>query len=371
MTAAVALVLALGLPPHGMAVAQDGSVLRESVSLGSASLESMPLGSALPELEPIGTRRVVAGQRWQLYMRGRDPDGELPSLVARDLPPGAMLVPAPLGGDWYVLDWTPPADLVGPVDLTIEAIDARVPTWRTERVVRLEVVADPSLPRIAPVPGQIVSAGVPVRFGVKASLGDGRVPLVRIAPMPPGATLDRHTDGTYVFQWLTDASDRGEYRLNVTAMDPDRDTRRSSVDTLLIVSNPSQESLASDGAGAEPVGVESLDYDSDTYEDPAEYVVEYDTGLDPNGGTGEEPIAEEYVAEEYIAEGYIAEEYVAEEYVAEDYVAEQPLPAQAPTGEYLVNDVVEYVEDGSGVVYDANGYPVDADGKPIDPNSLL
>ena len=61
-----------------------------------------------------------------------------PRVGARGLPPEARF--ATLGdGGWHVLDWTPPAEAEGTLEITLVAIDRREPRLTSERELRIDV----------------------------------------------------------------------------------------------------------------------------------------------------------------------------------------------------------------------------------------
>lgn len=271
-------------------------VAEEDVAVGARRNGATPAatrGNAPPVLGGIAPQTLRVGRSWRLHVRARDPDGEAPTLLARGLPDAARLVAE--GRGWYRLEWTPPAEAAGEVDLTLVAVDARDPRLRSERVLRLRVrddarpapdagapagasPASPGLadrsspvdpgsgdtaddivatkgaspspapppplraPRLAPLASQIVSAGRTVAFRVAATLDDDadRAPLLQIDRLPRHASFDENPDGSRSFYWPTGDRDQGEHRFRITALHPDDAALASRVDLLVIVGDPSR-----------------------------------------------------------------------------------------------------------------------------------
>ena len=230
-------------------------------------------GNAAPTLGELGPQRVTAGKRFRLHLRVRDADGAPPRLSVRDLPDGATLVDN--GGGRYLIDWTPPTDRRGRVDMTLVAVDALDERLRSERVVRLLLVpgndpgpepepepepapeppsafadesdadpGNPGFPRVAPTiepfATQIVSAGRTVAFRVAANLPDEQVPFLQIDRLPRNASFDPAADGSRTFHWPTVDTDQGEHRFRITALHPDDETLVSRVDLLIVIGDPSR-----------------------------------------------------------------------------------------------------------------------------------
>ena len=251
-----------------------------------------------PVLGTIGSQSLNVGKPWRLHLRGRDPDGLPPQLTITPLPDRASISVRPDG--WYVLAWTPRHDDVGQLEMRVTATDAADELLRTERVVTLLIApaptlveegdeaafadADPELgpepplesasgdetaaelvppedpvalleleeeyalppepedvrPTIAPPAAQIVSAGRTVSYRVKATLEDGRVPLMGIDRLPLNASFDANPDGSHTFFWPTGNADQGEHRFRVTAYDPWDDENGTSADLLVVVGDPTR-----------------------------------------------------------------------------------------------------------------------------------
>ena len=278
--------------------------------------------SAAPQLGPIRVPSLVVGQPWQLWLRGREIDGERPRIGMRGLPPGARLATSGTDG-WHTLDWTPPPEAVGTLEITLVAIDRHEPLLTTERTLHLLIrpaepgseprraasgraaehispdpLAEPlPAPTIETLPVQIVSTGHVVRLDVRARLDDGRPPRLKIDRLPAHASFDENPDGSRTFYWPTGEGDRGEHRFRITALHPDDDTRASSAEAIVLVdgsgrgtSEPGMSTVPAPTAFAPSSSAVTVDayapmWSADT--DPSEYLDAYDLpGYDTQGPSG-------------------------------------------------------------------------------------
>lgn len=216
--------------------------------------------SARPALGPIPSPTLIAGRPWQLWLRGRAADGAYPRIGARGLPSDARLEPTGEDG-WHRLDWTPLPEHVGPLEITLIAMDRDAPRLTAESVLRLEIrparrrsgieraahargdggdslespPAPLAAPTIEPLPMQIVSAGRVIRLKVRAHLDDGRSPQLTIDRLPASASFDANPDGSHTLYWPTRDVDRGDHRFRITARHPDDERRASGVDARITV----------------------------------------------------------------------------------------------------------------------------------------
>ena len=364
----------------GLGAARPDTAAHIGAARAAPSLE---LGNVAPELGRIGPQRLVVGRPWQLHVRVRDADGDEPVFFTAGLPEAATFGRGRDG--WLVLGWTPTAEAIGRMDVTLGAADGRDRRLRTERVVRLDVVAPgdaavpageapamppASAPVIEPLAAQVVSTGRAVSFRVLARLEDGHRPHILIDRLPARAGFYENLDGSRTFHWPTESRDQGEHLFRITAVHPNDDALRSRAEMLVIVGNPTfGRTTPDDPTGriaaaiapprhaptAEVYRADSSEvYRDGPYpdEDPA-YPDEFDrdgfgyaTSYDYDEPDYDDPRYEELGYDEF---GYDR----SGRYGEFDYTEEAPAAAYA------------YPDDGREYFLGEDGVAVDADGNPV------
>jgi len=67
--------------------------------------------SGLPSISSINTVRIGVGNPWELYLRGRTPNGVPPIMIGMSLPAGMSMTA--VGEGWYRMRWQPRDDQRG------------------------------------------------------------------------------------------------------------------------------------------------------------------------------------------------------------------------------------------------------------------
>ncbi len=167
--------------------------------------------NAAPLLLPVGPQQVDARQTLDLQLAAIDPDDDLLTFTARNLPPGAVLDRAT-----GRLRWTPPPDAAG----IYEGIELRVTDGADDSLetISITVNAVNRAPVLVPLPMQFGREGTETRFQLIAADPDGD-PVVFEArdPLPRGAEFDT-TSGS--FRWTPGFDAAGTYQLAFAALDP-------------------------------------------------------------------------------------------------------------------------------------------------------
>jgi hypothetical protein len=85
-----------------------------------------------PVLEPLADQRADEGRRLSFLVSARDPDGQVPTLVAHPLPRGCTFTDRKDGTG--TLEWTPGADQGGVYEMAFAAGDGEFISTRTIRI---------------------------------------------------------------------------------------------------------------------------------------------------------------------------------------------------------------------------------------------
>ncbi|MFN4170881.1 MAG: CARDB domain-containing protein, partial [Pseudorhodobacter sp.] len=152
------------------------------------------------------------GVAFQTQFLARDPDFNVVTMLADNLPPGASF-----DGRSGLLRWTPGYGDAGIHDFAIVASDG---TQSVRLPLTFAVERRNAPPEILPVPDRLVREGDPLRFtvvGRDADLVRGGRALVYQAPiLPAGATLDPVTG---VFEWIPGYTQAGVYDIRFQVSD--------------------------------------------------------------------------------------------------------------------------------------------------------
>ncbi|PID60245.1 MAG: hypothetical protein CSB44_10955 [Gammaproteobacteria bacterium] len=121
--------------------AEDSSLrTRQSVRLTVERDEENPVNFE-PHVNGIVNPIIRVGDTLNQTVRGVDPDGDIPELVAVDIPASASFIHD--GGDTYTLIWPTQQSDIGDTRMTFRAVDATDPELFHERTITV-TVADPA-----------------------------------------------------------------------------------------------------------------------------------------------------------------------------------------------------------------------------------
>ena len=245
----------------------------------TASVGSNPklVRNLAPTLAQPATQYLAYGERFELYIRPTDPNGDAVAFVAKRLPVGASLN-AVFDGSW-MLTWQPDEAQTGEHQVTLVATEKTPEAKRTERLLTLVVgssseqtqlvlasakeikrtttILDPNVdsePLIAtgsnlsdhsgsvtfkPLSAQIVSAGRTIRFPVVSITGQDIMADVQIDRLPGNASFDFNKAKEHrVFHWPTTPADQGEHVFRFTAVNPNDATQRAVKEVLIVIGDP-------------------------------------------------------------------------------------------------------------------------------------
>ena len=221
------------------------------------SYDSAQAGDVFQEFEP---KYLVPGEILeQPVVLNRD-SGRRLEIKLIDSPPGARLIVT--GDGRLMLQWLSMPEMPGMTPLVLQARDidtqslvdtgvlvvrnALMPEKSAETVdVHQESTQPPdsfeSPPSVTlkPIHGQIVSTGKVIWLRVEGSSSDNKQPVIQIDRLPPNATFEKNTQGSYNLYWQTSGRDNGEHLFRLTAHHPDNHAVTASQDLMIVVGDPS------------------------------------------------------------------------------------------------------------------------------------
>lgn len=219
-------------------IARNFSPASERISLPESD-------NLAPVFADLSDQMAFAGDSVSILIKPTDTDGDIPGLFIGNLPTGMQSIDN-LDGS-RTLYWEPLQPDVGSYAITVTAFDAADSDLRTVQTFTLtiEMPEDPSSIRNVP-PGidligeHIVRIGDTVIMEVKATDGNGTVPVLTIDNLPDGATFEQHEefDNIKVLRWTTAAADEGTNTLNFTAVDSDDPSLVATSSVPLVVADP-------------------------------------------------------------------------------------------------------------------------------------
>ncbi len=155
-----------------------------------------------PVLDAIGGKSVDENASLDFAVSASDPDGDLVTITAEDLPAGATF-------DGTDFSWATTYADAGTYDVTFTATSGLLTDSETITITVTNVDRAPVLDAIG---GKSVDENASLDFAVSASDPDGGLVTVTAEDLPAGATFDG-TD----FSWATTYADAGTYDVTFTA----------------------------------------------------------------------------------------------------------------------------------------------------------
>jgi hypothetical protein len=168
-----------------------------------------------PVLTPIGDKSVDENAALNFTVSASDPDGQIPSLTAVDLPTGANFIDHEDGTGTF--DWTPTYDQSGVYSVAFVAEDDS--SAADTEIVDITVNNVNRSPELDTIPWYSVPAGSTLVFTVTASDPDGSIPSLAATSLPNGADFIDHDDGTGTFTWTPTADQVGLHQVVFHASD--------------------------------------------------------------------------------------------------------------------------------------------------------
>lgn len=177
-----------------------------------------------PVFVELNDQQVFLGQTLALRVQPIDPDGGVPGMYVDRLPVGASFDDNFDGSRTF--RWQPfPADL-GELFLTFVIVDARDPTLRVRRTIRLDVARDPNNPVNFPpvihsLRSSLLRVGDTLNQRVRPVDPDFTVPSLVALNAPPTSRFYDNGNGTRTLRWQVGADDIGSTKLTFRATDAD------------------------------------------------------------------------------------------------------------------------------------------------------
>lgn len=174
-------------------------------------------GNQPPVLIPLNDTTVTEGGSLVLTISATDPDGEIPTLSASNLPAANATFVDNLDGTGS-FTFNPDLTQGGVYDVIFKALDAALEV--DSIVVRITVTETNQVPVLQAIGPQTVNENEILHFIINASDADGVVPLLRTSePLPGTATFIDNLNGTGIFDWTPGFADQGTYQVMFYAED--------------------------------------------------------------------------------------------------------------------------------------------------------
>lgn len=170
-----------------------------------------------PTLDPVGNRSASEGVPLTIALGASDPDGDVLSFEASNMPTGAELVDHGNGSAEFA--WTPDFGQTGDYPVSFIVTDDGVPMQSDSEQITIAVGDVNRAPTLDPVGNRTVPEGTPLAIMLTASDPDGDVLHFEAAGLPPGATLLDHGIGSGDITWTPTFEQAGNYAVTVIVSD--------------------------------------------------------------------------------------------------------------------------------------------------------
>ncbi|MEX2214855.1 MAG: putative Ig domain-containing protein [Phycisphaeraceae bacterium] len=224
------LLFTLDLAPAGMAITSDGLLdwsptaaqfglnnvtVRVSDGRGGIATQSFTIDvrsqevNTPPTITSMPPATAIVGETFAYDITATDAENDPIIFLLADAPAGMSI--DPLTGK---LRWNPKLDQLGPVTITIEAIDGQ--GAETSQEFTLNVIARNAPPSIISVPPIQAGIGQPYVYDVNAIDGNGDVLTYALTQNPAGMTIDLQTG---LINWTPQAGQEGLQSVTVFVSD--------------------------------------------------------------------------------------------------------------------------------------------------------
>jgi PKD repeat protein len=164
-----------------------------------------------PRLEIVGPIEIQENELFFLALNATDPDGDLLTFMATQIPPGAEFDTG-LG----ILQWTPTFTQNGIYLMNISVSD---PAGLGDfEVVTINVTNVNRPPVLEPIGNRIVKENTTLELRINATDPDGETLSYVINPLPDGAIFN---NTAHVFSWKPRYDQNGTYYANISVTDPE------------------------------------------------------------------------------------------------------------------------------------------------------
>jgi hypothetical protein len=170
-----------------------------------------------PVLDDIGDQLLNAGELFSLTLTATDPDEDMLSFKATDLPNGATL--SDNGDGTAAFSWTPDADLAGNFIVTFIVTDDGSPALSDSEKVTFTVGDVNRPPILDPIGNQVIPNEEEFRMLLTATDPDGDALAYDVSGLPTDASFTDNQDGTAEFVWTPGESVTGNFRMTFKVTD--------------------------------------------------------------------------------------------------------------------------------------------------------
>ncbi|MCH7878133.1 MAG: hypothetical protein IH914_02325 [candidate division Zixibacteria bacterium] len=172
-------------------------------------------GNQSPLLAVIGAQATTENVALVFSVSATDPDNTTPSLIAQNLPAGALFTDN--GNGTGSFDWTPDFTQSGLYSVTFIASDG---VLQDSELVTITVAESGNqTPVLAAIGPKSVAEGANLNFAVSASDPDGVTPSLSATTLPTGSIFTDNGNGTGTFDWTPDFTQSGTYLVTFIASD--------------------------------------------------------------------------------------------------------------------------------------------------------
>jgi hypothetical protein len=180
-----------------------------------------------PVMGPIGSKTVAEGELLTFALTATDPDGEVLTFLADDLPNGATF-----DASTQEFRWTPGHDQSGNYEVEFSVKDSGSPVEVDSEVVTITVGNVNRAPVFTPVGTQQVFENQLLQFYVMATDYDGDGITYSTSALPNGASFDANSR---LFSWRPDSTQAGTYIVAFYATDNGSPQMTGQLDVVINV----------------------------------------------------------------------------------------------------------------------------------------
>ena len=218
--------------PTSASKAEQPVTLRVYDTRGGYATQSFTIdvagGNQAPTLDVPASEHLREGQSFSFTVAGSDPEGQVLSFVADNLPPGSHF-----DGSTGVFDWTPSYTDAG--DYPAVSFTVSDGTNVVTKLVDFLVDQVDAPPVLHGIPDRTVRQGDPVLITVQADDADGQPLTYSMVDGPPGATIDPNTG---LFSWTPAYDSAASYAVQFQVSDGQLTDERTVTFTVINVNAP-------------------------------------------------------------------------------------------------------------------------------------
>jgi len=185
-----------------------------------------------PVLEPIGDKMVKVGEFLEFTVSANDPDGNMLTYQATNLPEENLFDP-----ETQLFSWTPGSEKVGSYQILFAVFDDGAPSESDTEEVTITVGATNRPPEFDPIGNQEVDEGEFLEFVVTAVDPDDDLLTYEVFDLPEGASFDPELQK---FQWQTGIGDVGTFTVLFSVRDDREPPLNDSMEVTITVGDINQ-----------------------------------------------------------------------------------------------------------------------------------